>query len=218
VSCGSPGNCVAGGRYTDSASRSRAFVVDEVDGKWGNLQEVPGTSDDYGDYDASVDSVSCASSGNCVAGGKYTDSAFYDSHAFVANEIDSKWGKAEEVSGTAQLNASGSAGLDSVSCPSSGNCTAGGYYRDGANKAQTFVVSEVNGKWGQAREVPGTSRLNVGGGAEVDSISCASPGQCAAGGSYIDGAGNTQAFVSDEEQGSGRQPSRAPAYRSSRPQ
>ena len=40
------------------------------------------------------------------------------------------WGTAEEVPGTAALNAGGNAGVNSVSCPSAGNCSAGGLYDD----------------------------------------------------------------------------------------
>ena len=49
-----------------------------------------------------------------------------------------------------------------MSCASAGNCSAGGYYTDGAGHEQAFVVSEVNGTWGTAIEVPGTAALNAG--------------------------------------------------------
>ena len=40
--------------------------------------------------------------------------------------------------------------------------------------------------WGRAVEVPGLGSLNKGGNAGVNSVSCASPGNCTAGGSYTD--------------------------------
>ena len=40
------------------------------------------------------------------------------------------------------------------------------------------------GSWGQAVEVPGLAALNTGGQANVNSVSCASAGNCAAGGYY----------------------------------
>jgi hypothetical protein len=43
-------------------------------------------------------------------------------------------------------------------------------------------------------EVPGTAALNRGGSAWVSSVSCASAGNCSAGGSSRDGFGS-QAFV-----------------------
>jgi hypothetical protein len=51
--------------------------------------------------------------------------------------------------------------LSSVSCASAGNCGAGGFYRDAAGIDQAWVVSEKNGTWGKAEEVPGTAALNV---------------------------------------------------------
>jgi hypothetical protein len=52
------------------------------------------------------------------------------------------WGKAEEVPGTATLNKGENAVTNSVSCPSAGNCTAGGSYTDGSFHTQAFVVNE----------------------------------------------------------------------------
>jgi hypothetical protein len=63
------------------------------------------------------------------------------------------------------------------------------------------VASETNGTWHAAIEVPGTGGLNQGGGAEVASVSCASAGNCAAAGGYIDGSGHRQAFVAGETSG-----------------
>ena len=53
----------------------------------------------------------------------------------------------------------------------------------------------VSGTWGTAKEVPGTARLNIGQNAAVLSVSCATPGNCSAGGYYRDSANHVQAFV-----------------------
>ena len=68
-----------------------------------------------------------------------------------------------------------------MSCASPGSCAAGGYYGD-RHGQQGFVAVERNGRWGTAIEVPGLGALNKGGAAAVSSVSCASPGSCAAGG------------------------------------
>ncbi len=86
--------------------------------------------------------------------------------------------------GLGALNKGHLAAVHSVSCASAGNCAAGGYYyADGGQRA--FVASEKNGVWGQAIEVPGLGALNTGGDADVYSVSCASAGNCAAGGRYL---------------------------------
>jgi hypothetical protein len=49
-----------------------------------------------------------------------------------------------------------------------------------------FVVSETNGVWGRAINVPGLGKLVSGRYADVTSVTCASPGNCAATGYYED--------------------------------
>jgi len=115
------------------------------------------------------------------------------------------WGKAIEVPGTAALNKHGAADLNAVSCPSAGNCAAGGFYTGGSRHQQVFVVSQRNGIWRQAIEVPGTAALNRGGEADLASVSCSSAGNCAAGGDYADGSHHhQQAFVVIERHGAWR--------------
>jgi hypothetical protein len=149
---------------------------------WGDAIEVPGSAALNTGGVAEVTSVSCPSAGNCAAGGQYHLSSGYQ--AFVADEVNGTWGDAIEVPGTAALNAGVVAGVTSVSCPSAGNCAAGGQYTDSSGSRQAFVVSEVNGTWGDAIEVPGSGALNTGNTAEVTSVSCGSAGNCAAGGYY----------------------------------
>jgi len=63
------------------------------------------------------------------------------------------------------------------------------------------VVREIGGHWLKAIEVPGTAALNGGGNARVTWVSCASAGNCAAGGSYQDRSGHQQAFVVSQVNG-----------------
>jgi hypothetical protein len=194
VSCGSAGNCAAGGTYLDSSGHQQAFVVSEQNGTWRKAIEVPGSGALNADGYAFVNSVSCASAGNCAAGGFYEDSSGHF-QAFVVSEQNGTWRKAIEVPGSGMLNKGGAASVNSVSCASAGNCAAGGYYEHSSVNLQAFVVSERNGTWGTARQVPGSGALNAGGSARVESVSCASAGNCAAGGTYTDGFGRIQAFV-----------------------
>jgi hypothetical protein len=204
LSCPSPGNCSAGGYYEDGSGHVQAFVAKEVNGTWGNAIEVPGTATLNTDGYASVQSLSCASAGNCSAGGYYEDGSG-SQQAFVAEEVNGTWGNAIEVPGTGTLNTGQDAEVQSLSCPSAGNCSAGGYYEDGSgSNLQAFVADEVNGTWGNAIEVPGTGTLNTGEHAVVLSLSCASAGNCSAGGSYTTRTGGSlygQAFVADEVSG-----------------
>ena len=56
---------------------------------------------------------------------------------------DGTWGQAQEVPGTAALNAGGQAAITSVSCSQAGYCSAGGAYLDASGQQQAFVVSDA---------------------------------------------------------------------------
>jgi hypothetical protein len=106
------------------------------------------------------------------------------------------------VPGLADLNQRGRAGVSSVSCRPARYCVAFGGYADDSGDAQAFVVSERNGVWGQAIEVPSLGAPNATTDvqtAEVGSISCTRPGNCLAGGTY--GQPYSWAFVAVEKNG-----------------
>jgi hypothetical protein len=148
-------------------------------------------------------SVSCTSAGNCGAGGGYSTGSGQQ-QALVVSEIHGVWGRGEEVPGTGALNTSGDAEVTSVSCTSAGNCSAGGYYTGDTHTPsdqQVFVVSEVNGVWGKAEQVPGSGTLNTGYSAYVGSVSCGAAGNCSAGGTYDDSSLREHAFVVGEVHG-----------------
>ena len=210
VSCTSPGNCSAGGSYTDDRGVPQAFLVSEVKGTWQKAIRVPGT---FGPnkYYGQLDAVSCASAGNCSAGGFYVNNN--GNQAFAVSEVDGVWHKAIEVPGSVALNSGGYAELTSVSCATPGNCTAGGYYLAGTTSYEAFVVSEVNGTWRKAIRVPGIvappAGAHVGPTAQVTSVSCASAGNCSIGGSYYDSV-NIQAFVGRQVNGVWRKAVKVP--------
>jgi len=182
VSCASPGNCAAGGTYGDSSHHAQGFVVSEVSGSWGKALEVPGLAALNTAGVAVVWSVSCPSAGNCAAGGYYRvySGGVQTSRGFVVSQRNGTWGKARRVSGP-------SAWVESVSCPSAGNCGAGGFYLDSSGHGQGFVLSQRDGVWGKALTVPGLAGLAARSSA-VTSVSCPAAGECAAGGRYIDQA------------------------------
>jgi len=203
ISCPSAGNCSAGGSYAAS-NGVQAFVVSEVHGTWGKAKEAPGTAALNTGGNAEVQSVSCASAGNCSAGGWYTGAgASVPQEAFVITQTGGTWGTANEVPGTAALNQTGFAQVNSVSCTSPGNCTAGGEYDDSSGHIQAFVATQANGIWRKAKEVPGIATLNTSGSATIAAVSCASAGNCSADGSYDVGPGfhQGQVFVANEVNG-----------------
>src|SRR5271170_778140 len=109
--------------------------------------------------------------------------------AFGAVARADSWGKAIEVPGLARLSAGHGGTLIAVSCSSPGNCAATGNYADRLGHLQAYVVSEKNGSWDKAIQVPGVAALSgASGGSGVDAVSCGPAGNCAAGGSYVNGS------------------------------
>src|SRR5215470_1867332 len=202
VSCASPGYCAAGGYYGNHSRNpyevitGRGFVAVERGGRWHRAVQVPGLGALNKGGNADVSSVSCATRGNCAAGGYYTTDAAWHRQAFVVSETGGSWGTAQEAAGN--LNTGGDARVDTVSCGSAGSCAAGGQFSLASGEAQAFVVSEVNGTWAAARAVAGTR--SCCGGAVVTSVSCASAGNCAAGGQW-DYGGYNAAFLVNEKNG-----------------
>jgi hypothetical protein len=207
VSCGSAGNCVAGGSYSDSVSHQQGFAAIEKNGVWGQAIEVPGLGALNQGVRAAVTSVSCGSGRYCAAVGYYTDGSG-DGQGFLDSETNGTWGQATGVPGLAALNQGGGAEALTVSCASAGNCGVGGDYTDGVlvdggySNGQGFVVDEKNGVWDQAIEVPGLGALNAQFDVEAaftGSISCTAPGDCLAAGTY--GQPYSWAFVASEKNG-----------------
>jgi hypothetical protein len=199
VSCPSAGNCAIGGSYLTAPGFGYVFVADERNGVWGTAQQAPGITDLHKTAFASINSVSCASPGNCAAAGRYVDASL-KGQAFVVDEKAGTWGRAQPVPEMSMLKAVSST-AESVSCASAGNCTVAGHYTDDHNKTQAFIADETGGTWGSPQQVPGTGALNVAGIADVTSVSCGAPGNCATIGFYTDSKGNRHVFAADEKNG-----------------
>jgi len=91
----------------------------------------------------------------------------------VASERYGRW-HAAVASGGPGVGQDGNTEIDSVSCPSAGNCGVGGAYAPGpfgGNSAS--VASEINGRWAKAAQVPGIAALGSSD-AWVNSVSCPS--------------------------------------------
>lgn len=214
VSCPSEGNCVAVGSYLPPTGYEVTFITDEVRDTWRPATRVPGLAAFNTFGDAALYSVSCASAGNCVAVGVAFVPATDNGQAFIVDEVHGTWRNAKEVPGLASLTGGAWSRALSVSCSSAGNCAVLGQYTpSGASMGTTqgFVADEVHGTWRPALELPGLAALNTAGSlVDLMIVSCASAGNCAAGGSYVDSYDRTHAFVADEADGAWQDASNIP--------
>jgi type II secretory pathway pseudopilin PulG len=203
VSCASDGTCTAVGIYTDDTGTQIGFSVQESDGTWSSpvtiasAFEVPAPSS-YTDAGVYPDTLSCSSAGNCSAGGYYDTglhsngygSGSNDQQGFVVSEVDGTWGTPVEVGAGFAADASFNE-IASISCSSSGNCSAVGYYHDNDGQ-EAYAINEESGTWQTA--TPIAVSQNTNGEAQLNSVSCTTDDHCVAGGTYS-GSDGGEAFV-----------------------
>jgi len=209
VSCPSAGNCSAVGSYSDSSPSFQGLLLSETAGTWATGVEVSLPADNHGTGNAFLDSVSCASAGNCTAVGYYdAPSPIYTlSRGLLVSEKAGTWVAGLEAPLPANASTDiTSSDVDSVSCSSPGDCTAVGVYSDNSDKVEGLLLTETAGSWATGVEAAlpansaktglGSSDVFYGGSLlPLSSVSCSSPGNCTAVGSYPDNSGNTQGLL-----------------------
>lgn len=139
VSCPAARSCVAVGGYEDSSSHAQGLLLTQTNGAWATGVEASPPANHAGNPSVSLSSVSCASAGSCSAVGDYADSAMRQ-QGLLLTQSASKW--AVGVQAGVPNNAAPNPGvaLESVSCPSAGNCAASGIYHDTSGAEQGLLV------------------------------------------------------------------------------
>jgi hypothetical protein len=226
VACPATGECTIAGEYTDSAGRLQLFVADEKNGHWGSAHPIPGSVKLNGaGLGATIEALACGAPGDCVVAGSYTAGAGASGttteirssagagtptaspvaeHAFVAGEKNGTWGNAIQVPGLSALKATVDSGASSVSCAGT-DCAVIGLYTDSKLVLHAFVADMKDGRWGNARVVPGTPAN-----AAASVVYCAAPGNCAATGDFTDSHGKAQVWVAAENGGTWHQAAAIP--------
>jgi hypothetical protein len=204
ISCSAPGFCTATGTFTQVVNHDRLFAVTQTDGVWGEYEEILG----YPDTDPNLNhwtssyAISCSSPGNCTLGGYYTSLTGYQ--AFVATQTDGVWGTYTDIPGlNAVITDWNGASVSTISCTSPGNCLVGGRYSS-AGSYHAFVATQTDGAWGEYEDIPAPNGEHLSeasfGQTGVTSVSCLSPGNCAATGVYNDEVGS-QVFAVTQTDG-----------------
>jgi large repetitive protein len=217
VTCVGPGNCVAVGAYGGSNGNAdfQPMVSADTDGVWGTASKITmpsGANTTAGLQRAFLNSVTCTSSGNCVAAGEYADTnGTFDFQAMVATETGGVWAPATKLMLPTGANTTASdqkGSLYSVTCTSPGNCVGVGEYTDsnGTGDYQAMVATETGGTWGQASKLVLPTGANTAAGgqyAALNSVNCTSQGNCVAVGNYTDtnGTEDLQAMIATETGG-----------------
>jgi hypothetical protein len=199
----------AGAGPAAAQARSPAASRDTASAAWGTARLIPGLAALNTGGVAQVNSVACTSAGNCTAVGEYATPAVIDV-PFAATQVNGTWHKAVKVPLAAAIK-NLAVGLGPVVCSSPGNCIATGLLI-GVGPQAVVVASEVDGTWGKARELPGIAALTANRyhWSEAGGLACASAGNCAIGGVYLDAARHNQAFVAAQVGGTWRTAGQVP--------
>ena len=204
VSCASAGNCTAVGRY-DTSSTQQGLLLTETSGSWATGVEATLPANAASNAIVSLSSVSCASAANCTAVGRYFASSGFA--GLVLTETAGSWatGMQATLPATATATATATAGpgviFSSVSCASAGNCTAVGSYNDNSG-IQGLLMTETAGSWATGVEATLPANANSNQGVSLNSVLCASVGNCTAIGTYLDSSFNMQGVLLIETAGS----------------
>ena len=142
-------------------------------------------------------SVSCPSAGNCSAVGVYRDGAGHF-QGLLLTESAGTWAARVEATLPAGAATDPDVSINSVSCPSAGNCGAVGVYRDSSNHYQGLLLTESAGTWAAGVEATLPAGAATDPGVNLSSVSCPSAGNCSAVGWYADSSGHQQGLLLTE--------------------
>ena len=139
--------------------------------------------------------TACVAAGSCTAGGNF-GGAGRPIEPMVATQTHGRWSRGIPLVLPSNAAAQPYAQVSGLACRSAGNCVAVGVYQYGkSGNLQAFIATESHGRWARAF----TPRLPANAAspesADLEALTCASDGSCAAVGGYQDSGGNAQAMV-----------------------
>jgi hypothetical protein len=185
VSCTAPGYCTALGAYQDTAGSQQVMAVTEAKGLWAGAVKITSPADSSLLGGMIPHSISCPSTGHCVATGSYSTGAA--NLYWRAADTTGKWARAVALPlpGNADKLEQDTAG-SAVSCPAVGSCTMLADYVDTSQTNHIFQVKETGGSWGKAFEIMPALPADAGNPANpnLGGIACAPKAPCVAVGGY----------------------------------
>jgi len=171
-----------------------AAVTSPVLGHWAPAAPVPGMPA-LTSTSSKVSAVSCAPSADCAIGGTYDDT-LGNPQAWVASGHAGTWSNAIALPGSITTGG-GHSEINAVSCATGNYCVAVGETSTDQFSDRATLAVDLGGTWQQAMILPGVGTSS----SQALSVSCPSPGNCAARGFYTDASGNGQVFTTDEVNG-----------------
>jgi hypothetical protein len=155
VACPQPGGCTAVGWYFDNDENGQGLLVSQSQGSWQPGVRVQLPANAVGGLEkqsAGLGWISCASPGNCLATGVYTDIG-YNSQGLLVPEVNGTWQAGVESPLPRNASMAQSAAAEQSHCTAPGDCTVIGQYDAGRGDVLGYALSETGGTWGRATEI-----------------------------------------------------------------
>lgn len=156
VSCPRAGACTAVGWYFDNYENGQGLLLDQRDSAWQPAGRATLPANAIGGLEkqsSGLDWVSCASAGNCLATGVYTDIGL-NSQGLLVSEVNGAWQPALEAPLPRDAGRQQTAATNQSDCTGPGDCTVIGEYYDTAGNLRGYTLGESGGVWGRPRAVP----------------------------------------------------------------
>jgi hypothetical protein len=192
VSCPTVSECVAVGSYADTTGIGHGLLLTWSGGGWTAAEApLPANGDQY-DPEV-VYGVSCPTSSKCVAVGSYSDTSG-GLDGLLLTWSQGAW-TAAEAPLPANAPSNPLATVDGVSCPTSSNCTAVGFY-GGLSGGDGLLLTWLGRSW-TAAEAPLPANAASSGqyAAPVEGVSCPTVSECVAVGLYHDTTGGQDGLL-----------------------
>jgi len=196
VACPAPGSCVAIGWYIDSNNDVEGLIETLSGGTWTAFRApVPDDASVHpfpangGLPPTALIVVRCATVGDCVATGDYTDLSG-GMQPLIDTLSDGTW---TADRGPVPGNAAAPnpyAFLWAVACQAPGSCVAGGHYNTRGGQSRDLVATQSGGTWIPAAtplppDAAATQQWSSSEITGLTAMTCQAVGTCLAGGSYI---------------------------------
>ena len=155
VACPQAGVCTSVGWYYDNYENSQGLLVTQNGNTWEPGVEVTLPSNAVEGIEkqfAGLDWISCASVGNCLATGVYTDLGL-NTQGLLLSEVNGSWQTGVESPLPRNAGTQQYAAADQSDCTGDGDCAVIGEYTDRRGNVLGYLLGEQGGVWGRATEL-----------------------------------------------------------------
>jgi hypothetical protein len=191
VACPSTTMCAAVGHYDPAAGQPEIFNVVLADGTWtATTSAVPSTGTSSAITGLSVAALTCPAVGDCIAVGYFgvrsaTTGAITDSYGLIDTLAAGEWTATTAPQPSDAGTTDSGASLDTVSCPTTSTCLAGGEYTNttSVGKLAPLLETLTSDAWTPSQPPLPADAFRVGP-SGIQSLSCQSATACVGIGEY----------------------------------